>query len=271
MKKDKMTQNESTLTKLTRILVIFTVMLVILTGFLLWGTVQYASDSKKYAIESQTYANESERQLQNITKLNEEMTNWYKYPEPVLTNWTNHGDYSVLYLLNYQQWRDFSGPHPLFPLTQEATELTIYLWNSGRAPARYLTINLDFEIKGYDNQNPIYPYPVKMYSITTPNDYLGYVGLINGEYVNATMHSGGAVLANSTGAKIEFLPEIENSTNVIDYPKDIRLGNIKPSDITSFSIKLFAMYGGVEGSMTIHVVDLNNKELQTISVPFISI
>lgn len=249
-------------------LIYLTIILVILTAVLLGATIYYANESRIYADKSQLYANQSANQLQNITQLNQENINWYKNPEPILTNWTNHGRFSNLYLLNYKQWKNFSGP---FPLSQEATEITIYLWNSGRAPAKYLTINLDFEIKEYNNQNPTYPYPVKMLSITTPNDYLGYVELLNGKYVNATMHGGGAVLANSTGVKIEFLPEIENSTNTIDYPKDIQLGNIKPNDITSFSIKLFAMYGGIEGSMTIHVIDLDNKELQTISVPFYSI
>lgn len=133
-----------------------------------------------------------------------------------------------------------------------------------------MTINLDFEIKGYDNQNPTYPYPIKMYSIATPNDYLGYVGLLDGTYINATMHGDGVILVNSEG-KIEFLPEIEKSKNIIEYPEDIKLGNIKPNDITSFSIKVFAMYGGVEGSMTIHIRDLDNKELQKISIPFMSL
>jgi hypothetical protein len=270
MKNDKMAQNESILKKLTCALVFLTAILVVLTGVLLVATMYYAGESQKYAAESQSYANESTKQLQNITKLNEEMTNWYKNPEPILTNWTNRGDYSSLFLSNYKSWRNIFGPYPVFPLSQEATEITIYLWNSGRAPARFLTINLDFEIKGYENQNPTYPYPVKIYSITTSNDYLGYVGLLNGIYVNATMQ-GGATFVNSTGSKIEFLPEIENSTNTIDYPKDIQLGNIKPNDISSFSIKLFAMYGGIEGSMIIHIIDLNNKELQKISVPFYSI
>jgi len=128
--------------------------------------------------------------------------------------------------------------------------------------------DLNFEIDGYDNQNPKYPYPVKMYSITTPNDFLGYIGLLNGENINATMHGSSVVLANSSGTKIKFLPEIDNATNKVEFPENILLGNIKPNDIASFSIKLFAMYNSVQGDMIIHIKDVDNMELQKIFIPF---
>ena len=104
-----------------------------------------------------------------------------------------------------------------------------------------------------------------MYSITTPNDYLGYVGLLDDEYVNATMHGGDVVLANSDG-RIKYLPEIDNGTNTIQFPYNVQLGNIKPNDILAFFIKLFAMHDDVQDEMMVHIKDLDNKELQKIYI-----
>jgi len=128
-----------------------------------------------------------------------------------------------------------------------------------------LTIDISFDINGYDFNNPEYPFPVKIYSITTNNDYLGFIEYSNGEYINATIQNG-VIFSNSDG-RIKFLPEIENITNTIQFPTDIKLGNLKPNDIISFSIKVFAMDNNFEGNMIIYIDDLEDVEIKKISIP----
>lgn len=263
---------------MTLILVILTAILIILTGILTIVTIVYTLDAKRSAEDSERYADESSKQLQNVSKitksisiLNQELLGWYKNPEPIISNWTNYGRFSSITILNYDSWLDFKDiwypSYPWQPLSEASTEVIVYLWNSGRAPARDLSLDVYFEIEGYNENNPQYPYPVKIYSITTPVDYLGYIEYLNGRYINATMH-GSVILATSVG-NIEFLPEIDNAT--IYYPIDVDLGNIIPNDITSFSIKLFSMSKSVKGDMIIYIEDIDEKQLQKITIPLRSI
>jgi len=251
-------------------------LLVFLTIVLLVVTVVYISDARYYASESERYASQTSQQFENITKISEnihaldaEILYFYQNPQPILTNWTNKGKFNYLTIETYEKWGEmieFYKPYEYKSLSEFVTEITIYLWNAGSAPARCLLLDIIFEIDGYNYTNPAYPYPIKIYSVTTPTDYLGYISILHNEFVNATTHGGGIIYANSDG-RIEFLPEIENKTKEIQYPSNIDLGNIVPNDITSFSIKLFAMNKDTQGKMILIIKDVDNKEQQRITIP----
>lgn len=180
---------------------------------------------------------------ENISNINIEIIDWYKNPKPVFTTWNSlHG--RTLHVSNYNSYyfRSYN-----YTYEQIYSELTIWVYNSGRKPAINTKLSIDFELANYGLD---LPYPFKIYSITTPSYFVGY-----DEIENATVFGDDYILVLSNGTKVDFLPAIDVIDNTTDIllPTDIPIENIGPGETVSFSMNVFATRNNMSGKMVIRI------------------
>ncbi len=191
-------------------------------------------------------------ETKNISETNKEIVDWFKNPEPILINITN------LFLNNTALIRKYDEPTSLKELIEKSSEIQIKLRNVGRNNANNLMVYIDFNVFGYGQTvgkppEPEYPYPFKIYSISTSPSTQTIQYNIDKKY---TTQNGILILCTDENG---FYPS-ENCSEI-----DIGIGSIEINQEKTIRIKLFSL-NAAWGNMILRIVDESGKQLQKIVI-----